>query len=556
VNNEAAAPRSRPFAWEASYPPGMRWDLSFTPTTLTALLDRSVAAHGAEPALRYLGKTLSYRALAERIASVAAGLLASGVAPGDAVALYLPNTGHHPVAFFACLSAGARVVPLTPLDPPRALARKLTDSGARTLISTDSPAMLPNALGLLRDGHATRLILAEEAEWGAQPAVKSPDMTGVFSLRALAETPPAALPAITPDDLALLQYTGGTTGEPRAAMLSHANLAAVLASHAAWNAGLGRRLGPGDRVICVLPLFHIYALTSCLLRPLSVGAEVLIHPRFDADAVLDDIEQGRATAFPGVPTMWIALVNRPDIAQRDLSSLTICASGGAALPVEVSERWRYLTGLTIGGGWGMTETGPAGTNLLPGRNYGPGAIGLPLPGIEMRVVALDSSSRVAPPGETGELAIRGPNVMRGYWNRPEETKSAFADGFFLTGDIGHMDEAGFFTLVDRKKEMILSGGFNVYPRVIEEAIHEHPSVEEAAVIGVANPYRGQSAKAFVRLRAGAQPFTLEELRAFLAERIGRHELPTALEIRDELPRTPVGKLAKRVLVEEEALRAR
>jgi long-chain acyl-CoA synthetase len=255
----------------------------------------------------------------------------------------------------------------------------------------------------------------------------------------------------------------------------------------------------------------------------------------------------------GVPTMWIALANHPEIERRDLSSLTAVSSGGAALPAEVAARFERLTGMRLRGGWGMTETAPGGT-VLPPEPERPGSIGIPLPGIEMRVVDMAEPRRVLPPGETGEIAIRGPNVMRGYWNRPEETRAAFAEGFFLTGDIGRMAPDGFFTLTDRKKDMILSGGFNVYPRVIEEAIYEHPDVAECAVIGIADEYRGQSAKAFVTLRPGAPGLTLEALREFLAERLGRHEMPVALELRDALPKTPVGKLAKLELIEEERAR--
>jgi len=250
--------------------------------------------------------------------------------------------------------------------------------------------------------------------------------------------------------------------------------------------------------------------------------------------------------------MYIALSSHPDITRRDLSSLRVCTSGGAGLPVEVEERFRRLTGLRIGGGWGMTETAPAGTNLPLVGAVKAGSIGLPLPGIVMDVVALDDPRRVLPPGETGELRVRGPNVMRAYWKRPEETGSAFVDGFFLTGDIGRMDEDGWFFLVDRKKDMILSGGFNVYPRVIEEAVYEHADVEEAVVIGIPDAHRGQSAKAFVKLRSGAALLTLDGLRAFLADKVGRHEMPVALEIRAELPRTVVGKLSKKALSEEEA----
>jgi long-chain acyl-CoA synthetase len=368
----------------------------------------------------------------------------------------------------------------------------------------------------------------------------------------LAAPEPAALSAVSPEEVMLLQYTGGTTGLPKGAMLTHANLTAAVSQYVLWNGGRGpegeRRL---RRSIAVLPLFHIYAFTVVLLLNLREGNEILLRPRFDADQVLHDIETLKATDMAGVPTMWIALANHPEVDRRDLSSLTSVSSGGAALPVEVAARFERLTGMRLRGGWGMTETAPGGT-VLPPEPDRPGSIGIPLPGIEMRVVDMADPRRALPPGETGEIAIRGPNLFQGYWNRPEETRAAFtADGFFLTGDMGRMAPDGFFTLTDRKKDMILSGGFNVYPRVIEEAIHEHPDVVECGVIGVPDEYRGQSAKAFVTLRPGAPALTLEALREFLSDRLGRHEMPVALELRDALPRTPVGKLSKLDLIEEE-----
>ena len=272
-----------------------------------------------------------------------------------------------------------------------------------------------------------------------------------------------------------------------------------------------------------------------------------LRPRFDAGQTLADFAD--CTHFYGVPTMWIGLLAHPGAATADFSGLKTISSGGAALPSDVAARIRALTGLRLGGGWGMTETSPAGTNVLPDRDPEPGEIGVPLPGVDMDVVALDDPRRVLPPGEVGEVRIRGPNVTPGYWRADDG--GAFVDGWFLTGDIGRMDAQGLFTLVDRKKDMIISGGFNVYPRMIEDAIHEHPDVREAAVIGVPDPYRGQAAKAFVSLRAGAAALTLDALRLFLADKLGRHELPAALELRDELPHTPVGKLAKRDLMQQD-----
>jgi long-chain acyl-CoA synthetase len=338
-------------------------------------------------------------------------------------------------------------------------------------------------------------------------------------------------------------------------MLTHANLTAAVSMYGRWFEGQGRAWSASDRVIGVLPLFHIYMLTTVLLRCLKEGIEVMLRLRFDAVQTLDDIEAGRATIFPGVPTMFIAMAAQPDIDQRDLSSLRIASCGGAPLPVEVAQRFEALTKRRVGGGWGMTETSPAGTSIPPDMEMRPGLIGLPLPGIEMDVVKLTDPREKLPTGQIGEIRIKGPNVTPGYWNRPEENAIAFVDGYFLTGDIGYMDEDGFFYIVDRKKDMIISGGFNVYPRVIEDAIYEHEAVEECSVIGITDPYRGQAAKAFIKLRGDAEPFTIADLRDFLVDKLGRHELPASLEFRDALPRTAVGKLSRKELVDEERARA-
>jgi len=539
----------RPHAWEVHYPPGLDWGAPVPRGTLAGLLARAVERFGGESAFEFRGRRLSYDELGRRVERLARGLAALGIGRGDAVGLLLPNTPVHPVSFFAIASLGARVVHLTPLDPARAILRKLDDSGARTLITTDLPGLLPHAMQARAEGACERLIVAADGQWG-EPSAGLGVPEGALDWAALdgSSLEPVAL---GPDEVAVLQYTGGTTGLPRAAMLTHGNLTAAVAIYNAWNQGRGRGAGPGDRVMCVLPLFHIYALTAVMLRALDNGAELMLRMRFDGDAALADIEQGRCTHFPGVPTMWIALANHKRIASADLSSLEVCSSGGAALPAEVSARFAALTGVRLGGGWGMTETSPAGTNLLEEGAFGPGEIGVPLPGVEMDVVATDDARRVLPPGEVGELRIRGPNVTPGYWQRPEENARAFVDGWFLTGDIGSMSGEGRFAIVDRKKDMLISGGFNVYPRTIEDAIHEHPDVREAAVIGIADPYRGQAAKAYVTLRDGAAALTLEALRAFLADKLGRHELPAALEIRDELPHTAVGKLAKRELIAEQ-----
>jgi len=540
----------RPFAWERSYPPTLDWGMPIATCTLPAMLDAAVASFADRPALEFNERRISYRELGARVDAAAAGFTALGVAPGVQVALYLPNTPFHPIAFFGALRAGGRAVHLSPLDPPRALRFKLEDSAARILVTVDVPSLLANALQLLAQGAIDHLVVGEQREFGAGAAgARLPAAARSFSHLSEAAAP-AQWPPTAKEDVALLQYTGGTTGLPKGAMLTHANLSGAVSMYQAWHDATLPDVGTSDRVICVLPLFHIYALTTILLCGIRRGAEILLRPSFDVETLLADIEGKRATIFPGVPTMWIALNAHPGVDKRDLSSLRAVSSGGAPLPTEVAERLERLTGHRLTGGWGMTETAPAGTRLLPGQANAPGLIGVPLPGIEMQVVAIGDPHRVLRPRETGEIRVRGPNVTRGYWRRPQQTAAAFADGFLLTGDIGYMDENGCFYLVDRKDDMIISGGFNVYPAVIEQAIYEHMAVEEVIVIGIADAYRGQSAKAFIKLRKGAAAFALDELRAFLEDKLGRHELPVAVEFRAQLPKTPVGKLWRRGLVEE------
>jgi len=543
--------------WEKSYPPGVRWDAPIETATLPALFDRCTERWAAKPALEYRDRKTTYAELRAGVEAVASGLMDLGVGPGTAVALYLPNSPYHPLSFFGVLKAGGRIVHLSPLDAERELAFKLKDSGARILIATNVGFMGLLAQKLKADGLVDHLIVGDDTAFGPSsiPTVPIADDAPVIrfdKLRADGERRlPRAWPILDVEDVAVLQYTGGTTGEPKGAMLSHANLSAACAIYKAW--GDPQRISePGtDKIICVLPLFHIFALTNVLLRGLQEGNELLLRMRFDVATTLADIEVKKATVLAGVPTMWIALANTPDLDKRDLSSLRYVGSGGAALPVEVAERFQKLTGQRLGGGWGMTETSPAGTAMPREWTGKAGSVGLPLPGIDMDIVALDDPRRRLQPGEKGEIRIKGPNVTKGYWNAPRETAAAFVDGYLLTGDIGYMDQDGYVYLVDRKKDMIISGGYNVYPRTIEEAIYEHASVAEVIVIGVADAYRGEAAKAFVQLKADAKPFTLGELRAFLADKVGRHELPAHLEFRDALPKTAVGKLSKKELIEEE-----
>jgi long-chain acyl-CoA synthetase len=538
-------------AGEKFYPRGVHWDDPIAQGTVPDLLSSAASEFSLRPAFEFRDRPISYTELEAMVEVAAAAFLRAGYGKDMSVALFLGNTPDHPTNFFGALKAGARIVHLSPLDGEIALSHKLSDSGARLLVTSNLAALLPTALKFLDKGLLDRLIVCEDDHWGKvgtqQAAIPNNPAIITFTQFIDGAMRPAQWPSISVDDVALLQYTGGTTGLPKGAMLSHGNLTSAVSVYDVWGRPSRLERNAIERVICVLPLFHIYALTVVMLSSIRRGNLISLHQRFDIEAVMRDIEVKRATAFPGVPTMWIAIAGLPDLDKRDLSSLVICGSGGAPLPVEVAKIFERRVGMKLKSGWGMTETCSSGTAHPKEGPDKPGSIGLMLPGIEMDVVALDDPKQVMPTGEVGEIRIRGPNVTKGYWNRPEETAEAFVGDRFLTGDIGYMDADGYFYLVDRKKDMIISGGFNVYPQMIEQAIYTHPAVHEVIVIGIPDDYRGEAAKAFIKVRADAKPFTLDELRAFLTGKLGKHELPAAVEFVDELPRTPVGKLSRHEL---------
>jgi long-chain acyl-CoA synthetase len=537
---------------EQFYPDGVHWNDAIARGTLPDLLSTAASAYGVRSVIEFRDRPISYSELEAMVELAAAAFLRAGYGRNTSVALFLGNTPDHPTNFFGALKAGARVVHLSPLDGEIALSHKLSDSGARVLVTSNLSALLPTALKFLDKGLLDRLIVCEDDHWGkvGTPQTPLPDNPAIITHKTFIEgaVKPAQWPAIGLDDIALLQYTGGTTGLPKGAMLTHGNLTAAVSIYDVWGkAAREQRGNPVERVICVLPLFHIFALTVVMLSCIRRGHLISLHQRFDVESVMRDIEVKRATYLPGVPTMWIAIAALPDLDTRDFSSLRNAGSGGAPLPVEVAAIFERKVGMKLRSGWGMTETCPAGTAHPENGPDKPGSVGVALPAIEMDVVSLDDPTKVLAVGEVGEIRIKGPNVTRGYWNRPEETAQAFVGDRFLTGDIGYVDEDGYFFLVDRKKDMIISGGFNVYPQMIEQAIYTHPSVFEVIVIGIPDEYRGEAAKAFIKLRDGAKAFTLDELRAFLAGKLGRHELPAAVAFVDELPRTPVGKLSRHEL---------
>ncbi len=539
--------------WQQRFPGACDWDAEIGTGIVPELLAAPVALKPGATAIEFRERRISYADLDRLARLLAAGLIADGVRPGDRIALLLPNTPWHPVAFFAAALCGATVVHLSALDAPRELEHKLKATKPARLVTTNLPGFLPNALKLLDAGLAPKLLVGEDGRWGPgdPEPVPIPQRDGVAQLDALMlASPPASWPEVAPDDVMLLQFTGGTTGLPKAAMLTHGNLVSAVNIYRLWSDG--EVLEPGaQKAIGVLPLFHIYALTTILLRQIRDGNEILLRQRFDLETLIEDISVKRATLFSSVPTMWFALLNREGVEAVDFSSLRSCVSGGAPLPFEVQTRLEGILGVRLNNGWGMTETAPAGSRVPEAASRRPGLIGIPLPGIAMKIVSLEPERDEFPPGEIGEIAIRGPNVFKGYLDDEAATREAFHEGWFLTGDLGLMDADGLFEIVDRRKNMIISSGYNVYPVAIESAIYEHPAVQEVVVIGIDDAYRGQAAKAFIKLKAGHEPFALDALQEFLKDRLGRHEMPRALEFRDSLPRSAAGKLLAKVLIAEE-----
>jgi long-chain acyl-CoA synthetase len=556
--------------WINSYPPGVRWDAEIVPRPVQSILDDAVAKWPDRPAIDFMGKRITYRDLGDLANRAARGLQQLGVKPGVHVGLYLPNTPHYIIAFFGVLKAGGTVVNYSPLDVAKVLEHKIEDSRTDFLITLDMASLYPQMASMLGKTRLKKLVVGSLGEITADPDGVITEMKASGQLSKVAwdnlhisfgqlihnDGVFAAYPISDPTEtIAVLQYTGGTTGVPKGAMLTHANLSS--ACQQAWETTRGNPpvLVEGrERMLAVLPPFHIYALTVNVLFGILSGSEIIQHVRFDPKAALEDISNKKVSVFCGVPTMFTALINHPETLEYSMRSLRFCGSGGAPLPFEVAQQFTAITGTTLSEGWGMTETSPTGT-FTPGQAYGrrkAGSCGMPHPGVVIKFLSVDDPAQYVPLGERGEICIKGPNVMKGYWNNPQATAEAMTfDGFLRTGDVGYMNKDGFVFIVDRTKDMLLCSGYNVYPRVLEEAIYKHPAVEEVAVIGIHDEYRGQSPKAFVKLKDGAATFTLDELQKFLRDKLGKHEMVQALEIREALPKTPVGKISKKDLYDQE-----
>ncbi|GGB92604.1 dicarboxylate--CoA ligase PimA [Novosphingobium endophyticum] len=534
-----------------------------SPRLLTDLLDHAAERHGNWPAIDFMGRKWTYAEVADLARKAARGLQDLGVKPGTRVGLCLPNTPYYVVCYFAILRIGGVVVNFNPLYTERELAHQVEDSGASVMIASDLAMSLPKIAPLVGKGTLSRVVVCPFAD--ALPAIKRRafqllkrrdivhephDLRFVRFADLIARDAEPDPVERSAHDLAVLQYTGGTTGVPKGAMLSHANLAA---NSAQMIAHVGHMPDQQERTLGVLPLFHVFALTTVLNYSVDTAAEMILLPRFEMKSFLATCRRTKPTQFFGVPTLYTAL-NGVSL-HGEFDSVRVCISGGAPLPLEVRQRFEERTGVKVVEGYGLTEASPIiACNPLEGMVKA-NSCGPAFPGTSLEIRDPDNLHQVLGTGEKGEVCARGPQVMKGYWNRQEESDKTFIYGALRTGDVGYLDAEGYLFLVDRIKDLILCGGYNVYPRVIEDAIYEHPMVAEVIVIGVPDEYRGQSPKAFVALHEGE---SLDEaaLLEFLQPRLNKIEMPSAIEFRASLPKTLVGKLSKKDLVAEEAARRR
>ena len=530
------------------------------------LLAGAVRDHGDRPGVDFLGRCWTWAEIGDWAARAARGLQDLGLGKGDRLALCLPNTPHYIALYYAAARIGVVVVNCNPLYTAREVKHLLVDSGAVAIAVPDIAEFHGKVVEAAADTALRHVIVCPMAEilpwpkalgWRlfkraehARIPASGPVAHITFARLARNRAAPDVV-TLAPDDLAVLQYTGGTTGTPKAAMLSHRNLTANALQQ---RKHIGVDLPAPQRTMAVLPFFHVFALTAVLDFSVLIGAELVLLPRFEMNAMRAACRRKPPTMFFGVPTLFIAIAALADVDLPDLSRVVACISGGAPLPFDVRTVFEQRTGVRICEGYGLTEASPViACNPVFGEARA-NSCGVAFPGTTLEIRDPEDPTRILPQGERGEVCARGPQVMAGYWNKPEDTAATFVDGALRTGDVGYFDEDGYLYLVDRIKDVILAGGYNVYPRVIEEAAYLHPAIEEAIAIGIPDRYRGQSPKLFVKLHDGAS-VTPEALRAFLADHLSKIELPRAIEIRDALPRTMIGKLSKKELVAEEQARA-
>ena len=552
------------FPWLNSYPDSVAWDAEFQPKTLGDLLDESVAKFASSTCTRFLGKTMTYAEIGNASDRVAKGLQVQGAGKGTHVGLLLPNTPSYVAFYYGVLKAGGTIVNYNPLYTVDELVGQAKDSETSILVTLDLKMLLDKAEALLAAGVVKQVVVCSFAD--LLPPVKSllfrllkrKDLSDplksahrdkiILERDLIANDGRYKKHDIEPyHDVAVLQYTGGTTGTPKGAMLTHANLSINVQQIQNWTTNLI----PGEEcVLAILPFFHVFAMTTILNFGVVMGSELILMPRFELDEALKLIGKCKVTVLPGVPTLYNAMLHHPKIGNFDLSTLKFCISGGAALPIEVKRSFEEVSSCVLVEGYGLSETSPVATCNPVDGPIKEGSIGIPVPQTILSIRAIDNSEKELAIGEDGEICIQGPQVMTGYWNKPDDTRDTFVGDFFRTGDVGHMDDEGFTFIIDRLKDMINASGFKVYPRRIEEAIYEHPAVEEVTVVGIPDEYRGEAPKAFVKLK-NDQTASVDDIMNFLVPKISKLEMPSEIEFRDELPKTMVGKLSKKELRAEE-----
>jgi long-chain acyl-CoA synthetase len=518
---------------------------------LYQILQIASGAYPEKPAVAFMGAFINFGDVKKLVDRLATALAKLGIVKGDRVGIMLPNCPQYIISFFAITRLGAIVVNVNPIYTPREIEMVAKDSGMCAIIAMD--LLAPNTLGIKANTAIENIIVTSLLDYSSMPDMAAAAPEGVLSFKSLIDgVAEVELPRVETDpaeDVAVLQYTGGTTGVPKGAMLTHRNLYTNTLQSWVWGAAITRQ---GDeRYLLVIPYFHIYGQTVGMLLGLWNGAMQIPIPKFDPNLLVEAIKQYKPKFFPGAPTLYISMLNHPEIKTCGIEYIRRFNSGSAPLPIEVIERFENLSGAMLYEGYGLTEASPTthSTPTLARRKIG--SVGLPFPSTECKIVDLETGERIVPAGEAGELCIRGPQVMKGYWNRPDETAIALRDGWLYTGDVARMDEDGYFYIVQRKKDMIIVSGFNVYPNEVEDVLFTHPAVLEAAVIGVPDQYRGEAVKAFITLRPGANA-TAEEMIEFCRANLAKYKVPSLVEFMPSLPKSVVGKVLRRELREMES----
>ncbi|MBV6633013.1 MAG: long-chain fatty acid--CoA ligase [Alphaproteobacteria bacterium] len=546
--------------WIDNYPRGVDWSMTMTPQPVYEIVESTAAKLPNRTAIDFLGKTYSYAELQQLIDEVAAGLQANGLTKGDRVGLLLPNSPYFVALFYGVLKAGGVVVNINPLYAEREIENLVRDSGLDMLATLDLAALYDKLKPVMDEG-LKKVIVCPFTNVLPFPKnmlfklLKGKELASVPTNDQHIRFDELRKPGGQPDpveinpveDIAVLQYTGGTTGIPKGAMLTHANLHVNAQQAVAWfdGAKFGEEVMMG-----VLPYFHVFAMTASMNLGIAFGSTLILQPRFELKPLLKALQKHKVTLFPAVPAIYTAINNSPELANYDLSSIRLCISGGAPLPLEVKQQFEKATGCTLEEGYGLTESSPvACMNPLDGSSKA-GSIGQPVPGTSIEIISLEDRKTPMPLGEVGEVCIRGPQVMKGYWRREDATAETLIDGLLHTGDVGYTDEQGYTFIVDRLKDMILVNGYNVYPRNIEEAIYLHEAVEECVVAGVNDPKRGEVPKVWIKLKDG-KALDDDGLKTFLKDKLSPIELPRQIEFRDQpLPKTLIGKLSRKDLLAE------